>query len=192
MNFIFDIGDVLIDLESEKFLHTLMNNPADIKRVREIVFSSKEWVELDAGTITPKEASINLCEREPAYSPYINKMMENLKEMLSPKEKTIEVLPKIKAAGHKLYYLSNYHKELSRYILLQFPFFALFEGGIFSCDVHLLKPSAEIYQCLLDQYGLDPHDCIFFDDTEKNVIAAEKLGIKAVQFKDADQIYSFI
>lgn len=192
MNFIFDIGDVLVDLESERFLHTILGSSDDVKKVREIVFSSKEWVALDAGTMTIKEATTNMCAREPAYAPYIQKMMESLKKMLSPKAKTVEVLPKIKAAGHKLYYLSNYHEELSRYILAQYPFFALFEGGVFSCDVHLLKPSPEIYLCLLDHYHLDPHDCVFFDDTEKNVIAAEKLGIKGVQFKDATQLYSFI
>lgn len=192
MNFIFDIGNVLIDFKPELFLNSLINNPLDKTKINEIIFKSNEWIKLDEGTITPKEACSNFCLREPQYQELIIKTMKKLPEMLTPIAKTVELLPKIKASGHKLYFLSNYHKELSRYIKDKYSFFDLFDGGVFSCDVHMLKPSIEIYQYILDKYGLDPQDCLFFDDTEKNVKAAEKLGIKGIIFTDEQKVIDFI
>lgn len=192
MNYIFDIGNVLINFKPESFLHTLLKNPSDEAKINEIIFRSAEWVKLDEGTITPKEACSKFCLREPEYRELIMKVMHEIPTMLKPISKTIELLPKIKNLGHKLYYLSNYHKELSSYLQNKYTFFNLFDGGVFSCDVHMLKPSAEIYEYLLNKYQLSPRDCVFFDDTNENVLAAEKLGIKGVLFKNASQIESFI
>jgi len=192
MNFIFDIGNVLIDFKPEQFLHTLLKNPTDERKINEIIFESDEWIKLDEGTITPKQACSNFCEREPEYQELIIKVMDKLSEMFTPIQKTIELLPKIKKLGHKLYYLSNFHKELSLFIQNKFSFFGLFEGGVFSCDVHMVKPSAEIYHFILDKYKLEPKDCVFFDDTDVNVVVAEKIGIRGVLFKEANEIESFI
>lgn len=192
MNFIFDIGNVLIDFKPKLFLHKLFENSAYEDKINDIVFKSREWVRLDEGTITPKEACSVFCMREPEYREQITKTMEKLPEMLTRIPETTELLPKIKAAGHSLFYLSNYHKELSSYIQKQYSFFDLFDGGVFSCDVHLLKPSSEIYRYFLSKYGLDPHDCVFFDDVEENVRGAENAGIKGILFTDAQQIREFI
>jgi haloacid dehalogenase superfamily, subfamily IA, variant 3 with third motif having DD or ED len=192
MNFIFDIGNVLIDFKPEQFLHTLFNNPLDETKINDIIFRSNEWIRLDQGTITPKEASENFCSEEPKYKGQIIKTMKKLPDMLTPIHRTIEMLPRIKTSGHKLYYLSNYHRELSRYVQDRYPFFSLFDGGVFSCDVHMLKPSAEIYQYILDKYQLNARECVFFDDTERNITAAEKIGIKGVLFTDVCQIEHFI
>lgn len=191
MNFIFDIGNVLIDFKPEQFLHTLLENPSHEHKMNEIIFKSIEWVKLDEGTITSKEACSTLCFKEPEYQELITKIMEKLPDMLTPIPSTIELLPKIKNLGHKLYYLSNYHKELSSFIRNKYSFFNLFDGGVFSCDIHILKPSVEIYQHILDDYRLDPKDCIFFDDTERNVTAAEKLGIKGVLFTGCNTIEDY-
>ena len=147
---------------------------------------------LDEGTITPEQACSNFCAKEPEYSGLFVKVMDKIPEMFTPKQKSIDLLPKIKNLGHKLYYLSNFHKGLSEYILDKYSFFKLFDGGVFSCDVHILKPSSEIYQYLLDKYCLKAKDCIFFDDTNENAAAAEKIGIKGVLFSDAGQIKEFI
>ena len=185
MNFIFDIGNVLIDFKPEQFLYTLFNDPPVEKKINEIIYKSPEWVRLDEGTITPQEACLNFCAKEPEYKELIAEVMDKLPEMLTLIQKTIALLPEIKKQGHKLYYLSNYHKELSRYIQNKYSFFKLFDGGVFSCDVHMVKPDPAIYRYLLDKYKLKPEDCVFIDDTKENVLAAEKEGIKGVLFTDA-------
>ena len=192
MNFIFDIGNVLVDFKPDEFLHELLNNPQDEKKINETIYKSRQWIELDLGTITSEEACAIFCEREPEYKAVIEKVMGKLPEMFTPKQRTIDILPEIKKLGHKLYYLSNFHKELSRNILDRYAFFDLFDGGVFSCDVHMVKPNPEIYRRILDNYGLAPRDCVFFDDTKVNVDAAAEIGITGVLFADARNLEDFI
>ena len=192
MNFIFDIGNVLIHFKPEQFLQGLFHNPVAEQKMNALIFRSNEWVELDAGVISAKEARERFCAKDPESKELIDRTMEMIPSMLTPIDATVKILPEVKALGHKLYYLSNYQKELCSYIQSKYSFFELFDGGVFSCDVHMLKPAAEIYQFILGEYGLDPRECVFFDDIEPNVIAAEGQGIRGVLFTDVKQVTDFI
>ena len=192
MNFIFDIGNVLIDFKPESFLRDLLDHEENERKMLEVIFKSQEWIRLDAGTLTHEEACSIFCAREPQHQALIQKVMDHIPEMLTPIEQTVAQLPKIKDHGHKLYYLSNYHTKLSAYILDKYAFFGLFDGGVFSCDVHINKPDEGIYHALLKKYDLVPQDCVFFDDSEANIIAAKEIGMQGVVFTDASQIEPYI
>ncbi|MEX1307702.1 MAG: HAD family phosphatase [Eubacteriales bacterium] len=192
MNFVFDIGNVLVDFKPEIFLKGFIDDATDRNRINEIIFKSSEWIELDRGTITAEEAGENFCNREPQYRDLIGMTMARIPEMLTLKEETAKMLPKVKAAGHGLYYLSNYHKDLSRFIQNKYDIFTLFDGGVFSCDVRLIKPSAEIYEFFLEKYQLTPETCLFIDDTAENVTGAQKVGMKGVVFTEACALASYI
>ncbi len=193
MNFIFDIGNVLLNFKRMKFLAELFpNEPQEFyEKMHRTVFRSHEWEELDRGVITHEEACEILRKREPDYIPAINFLMGHLEDMLTPIPESIALLPTIKEAGHGLYYLSNYQKKLSAYVVNKYPFFKLFDGGVFSCDIHINKPSPGIYRHLLKTYGLDPKTCIFFDDMQENITAAEQEGIKGVLFTGAECLKEF-
>ncbi|MDE6185478.1 MAG: HAD-IA family hydrolase, partial [Lachnospiraceae bacterium] len=62
------------------------------------------------------------------------------------------------------------------------------DGGILSYQVKLIKPSPEIYQLLCSRYGLQAEECVFIDDTVKNVEAAIKEGMKGITFHTLDQV----
>ncbi len=52
-----------------------------------------------------------------------------------------------------------------------------------SCDVKQLKPEADIYQTLLDKFGLKAEECVFIDDRPVNCEGAQKAGIHTICFK---------
>ena len=64
------------------------------------------------------------------------------------------------------------------------------DGGIFSCDVHLLKPDPAIYQTCLEQYQLTAGHCLFIDDRKDNCEAAQKFGIHTVHFQTFEQAHA--
>ena len=191
-SFVFDIGNVLLDFKPEKFLHELFSDHSLEDRMVKTVFCSSEWVKMDQGLMTHREACEIFCLREPGFKAEILHTMRKLNEMLTPIDSTIELLPEIKEAGYRMFYLSNYHKELRDYVVEKYPFFAMFDGGVFSCDVNITKPSPEIYKFFLDKYRLSGRDCIFFDDVEENVEAAQKAGINGVLFTGVECIKSFL
>lgn len=188
MNFIFDIGNVLIDYKPERFLESLYGDEALRARLLELIFGGREWVELDRGTLTQQQACESVCRRAPELAGHIRAAMSRLTEMFTPISETAALLPDVRAAGHGLYYLSNYHTAFSRYILGKYDFFRLFDGGVFSCDVHLLKPDPAIYRRLLADCALEPGSCVFFDDTPANVDAARALGMTGVVFTGARDV----
>ncbi len=51
----------------------------------------------------------------------------------------------------------------------------------------IIKPMQEIYQLLIDRYGLVPEECVFLDDTQKNLDGAEKFGIHTILFRNQAQ-----
>ena len=69
-----------------------------------------------------------------------------------------------------------------------FDFVSHMDGGIWSCDVHTIKPGAEIYKLLFDKYGLVPEESLFIDDHKENIAVGKKLGMKGIVFKDHDQL----
>ena len=192
MNFVFDIGNVLIDFKPMPFLEGLFPDPLLRDKMYETVFQSPEWEEMDRGTVTHEEATAVFCGRESGFEREIRHTMQHLKDMLTPISDTVAWLPEIKEAGHGLYYLSNIHRELRDYVVRQYPFFSLFDGGVFSCDVHMIKPAADIYLHLLERYALDPGTCLFFDDMEANIEAAHREGIRGVLFRDAACVEPFL
>ena len=58
--------------------------------------------------------------------------------------------------------------------------------GVFFQD-KVVKPEPEIYRLLIDRYGLKPEECVFLDDTEKNLPMAREFGIHTILFKDKEQ-----
>jgi putative hydrolase of the HAD superfamily len=54
-----------------------------------------------------------------------------------------------------------------------------------SCYVGLRKPGSAIYLRALDILGVPPGRVLFIDDREENTVAAEAVGMKAVQFQGA-------
>ena len=77
----------------------------------------------------------------------------------------------LKAAGYRLYVLSNMSREFIDF-LRRFPVYGLFDGEVVSCEEHTVKPEPRIYEILLERYGLTPSETLFIDDREMNIEAA--------------------
>ncbi len=103
-------------------------------------------------------------------------------------EGTADVLRRLKAAGYKIYGLTNWSAETFPLISDTYTVFGEFDGIVVSGEEHLLKPDAAIYRCLLDRYALIPEESIFIDDNEANVAAAIELGIEAHRFQNAAEL----
>jgi HAD superfamily hydrolase (TIGR01509 family) len=59
---------------------------------------------------------------------------------------------------------------------------------VVSGEEHLLKPSAAIYNCLLERYGLRAEESLFVDDNLANVEGARAVGMQGVQFISAEEL----
>jgi len=182
---------VLVDYKPIRHLESLFSDKSLVEKMNYAVFRSAEWMCMDQGVLSHAEATDIFIARLPEFESAIRRTMQSVNSMFIPITDTIELLPKIKESGHGLYYLSNIHKEIRDFLLENHEYFNLFDGGVFSCDVHLTKPSPEIYRHLIDKYRLIPESCLFFDDLQENVTAADKEGIKGVLFTTAECVLPY-
>jgi len=192
LNFIFDFGNVLVDFKPVKYLSGLFPDSSIVEKMYNVIFKSPEWLIMDQGLLTHNEAIDIFCAREPDYRAEICLTINNANDIVTRINETIELLPKIKDSGHGLYYLSNMQREIRDFLLDNHEYIKMFNGGVFSCDVKSIKPSPEIYRHLINKYDLIPGECIFFDDVEENISAAEKEGMKGVHFTTAECILDYL
>lgn len=184
-NIVFDIGNVLLNFKPIEYLETKMEEES-IKAVKEAVFDSPEWPMLDEGTITEKEAIRVISERNAEIKDLVELAFDNWYDMLTPIENSVKLLKELKAKGYNLYYLSNFQELAYDYIIKEYEFFGLFDGGVASFAEKLMKPDKDIYEKLMERYDLNPDECLFMDDTALNIDGAEKVGIKGIVFTTAE------
>ena len=99
-----------------------------------------------------------------------------------------------------LAYIKKIHKSFTTVLLTNFPKHVhdfmktdwivdgAFDHIIASCDVKLIKPDPAIYKLTLARIGCLAEESVFIDDWEKNVKAAEKLGIIGIIYQSQSQI----
>lgn len=144
------------------------------------MWRNPDWVEFDKGSMTDEEVLKLFISSAPNYEAEIRLIFSKLGECPRHKASTVPLINKLHSKGYKVYYLSNYFE----YLMHVFPlnFLSYLDGGVFSCYEHVVKPDKRIYEILCERYGLDATECVFIDDSEKNVKAAEAVGMKGIWY----------
>ena len=184
-NVVFDLGGVIVDYNPAKVIKPMFPEE-DADFILGNLFFSKEWSEIDRGTLTPIEGFEKYRSSLPpdSFSRIIN-VIENWNEYMPPFEDTYELIVKLKAVGKRIYLLSNIPPYI-RKMIDTVPALKLFDGYVASSDIKILKPEKEIYGHLLEKFNLKADECFFIDDTLENVEAARNLGIHAHHFANHD------
>ncbi len=102
--------------------------------------------------------------------------------------KTIRLLSDCIKQGHRLFVISNWTKEWYEFLMADpqtAQMFKLFDDIILADSVGIKKPDPRIFSYLIEKHRLDPFRCIFIDDQQINLNAAQKAGIiKGILCKD--------
>jgi putative hydrolase of the HAD superfamily len=93
----------------------------------------------------------------------------------------LELLRQLRAAGVRTALLSN-SWGVTGYPTQLFP--ELFDAVVISAEVGMRKPEERIFRHAAQLLGLPPGECVFVDDLEANVLAAEALGMTGVWHTD--------
>ncbi len=183
---IFDLGRVLVDFPWHEHAESLGLSPEGLAFVENRIYESYLWHSLDEGTVTREEVIRAFAQEAPELEEDIRRYINTIYQCLVPYPYTESWLAALRAKGYRLYILSNWPvgaaEEMRKSGNLDFERF--FDGAVWSCDVHLLKPDPRIFRQLLDQYDLSASRCVFIDDREENVAAARELGFAAFRFEN--------
>ncbi len=63
-----------------------------------------------------------------------------------------------------------------------------FAGTVVSSHEGVAKPDPEIFRRLLERFALTAARTVFVDDSERNIVAARELGMRAIRFESPAQL----
>ena len=186
-NIVFDIGNVLSDFRWEAFLAEKGFDKKMIERIGKASVLDEDWYEFDKGVLKDEEVIDLFIENDSEIADELHRAFDYVEDMVWLKPETFEWLKGLKERGYKLFYLSNFSHKCETQCPKSVSFIPMMDGGILSYKVNLTKPDPAIYKLLMSMYGLVASECVFIDDTPKNVKAAEQLGIRGIVYKNHEQ-----
>ncbi len=103
-------------------------------------------------------------------------------------EEMVSLAKDLKAKGIKVFVLSNNFQERALYYA-DYPWMhEVVDKAYFSWKDGFVKPDTRAWQIILNENKLKAEECLYFDDQQKNVAAAESLGIKSFLFENTEKL----
>lgn len=194
-NIIFDLGGVILDIDFTKTIKAFQ----DLGVSNAHSFFTKDQpqllTDLEIGKITPQQfrdqikkiSALDLTDSE------INNAWNAL--LLKTPPERIDILGFLKQVK-RTFLLSNtnqihqdaFDKYYKQHHRLKNGLSDLFEQDHYSHIIKKRKPEASSFQYVLELHGLYPDETLFIDDSESNIVGAQKLGIKTWHLKQGESI----
>lgn len=182
----------------EKFVEPYISDEKTKKELSDIVFDRLYWDKLDLGTITDDEVKQSIRSRvaDDALKEIACTVYDNWINNLTPDQGMQALIHDLHKSGKKMYLLSNISVGFKEnYCNVEWikTLFGYFEGLVFSGELGIAKPSADIFEYILGKYNLKREECLFIDDREINIEGANKVKIKGYLFDgNAEKLRQYI
>lgn len=193
MNVVFDFGGVLFTWQPDELIARLLPHRAatpDAARALVTDFFQGyqgDWSEFDRGTVAPAPLAAQIARRTGLALADARHVIDAVPHELAPIAESVALLRRLHARGHRLYFLSNMPAPYADHLDANHAFIDLFDAGIYSARVGMIKPERAIFDHALQTFGIAAADTLFIDDVAHNVVAAREAGWRALQFIDARQ-----
>lgn len=184
---IFDLGGVLLrtaDFNSREHLASSLN--MDRPELEEFIFGGDSGDRAQRGEISVQQHFENL-----RYQiGYTAAEFQKLLDVFFSQDKLDDALVEYVRQLHKQYktaLLSNAWDDLRQVIAEKWHFEDAFDTMIISGEVGMAKPDSRIFKLALEKLSVSAEEAIFVDDFQRNVDAAQAIGLHAIRFKTVQQ-----
>lgn len=184
---IFDIGNVLADFTWKEHYMRFGYTGEMLERLADATVRSEQWNEIDRGVLSDEEVLQCLINNDPEIEADIRRCLVSAKGMVKRNDYAIPWIKELQQKGYQVLYLSNFGAKAERDCAEALDFLPHMDGGILSYREKVVKPMPEIYEILINRYHLIPEECVFLDDTERNLTAAAAYGIHTIHFENQKQ-----
>ncbi|MEO0470281.1 MAG: HAD family phosphatase, partial [Bacteroidota bacterium] len=177
---VFDLGGVLIDWNPRYVYRSKFATEAEMEDFLTNI-TTHDWNEQQDAGRPIAEATELLVAQHPEWEEMIRAFYGEWETMLGgPIQEMVDILREIRDQGkHRIYALTNWSAETFPIALARYDFLHWFEGTVVSGVEMCKKPDEKIYRILLDRYQLKGEDCLFIDDSLRNVKGSIAAGLPA-------------
>jgi len=182
---LFDFGGVINNMRWDVAQRLEDEHGLERNSILKSLYGNEEWREVEEGRGDVMQWAINahrLLEEEAGKK--LPPLHQQWRDSWHPIDENIELIRALRAGNHyKVSILSNADLSLEQRIKETMDIHHLFHDIVSSAVVGVAKPKREIYELAAQRLELEPEDCVFIDDAERNVVAAREVGMQAVHFR---------
>lgn len=180
---VFDVGRVLVDWQPDTVIAELLGGAEALQRFHATVDFMAWHGEQDRGR-SPGEAVADMAARHPEYAAMAEALYARWLDTIPGPIPGMPALMEAAAARAPIYAITNFPAEQWPRTVESYPFLTRFQDVVVSGRERLVKPDPAIFDLLIARNGLAAGDCLFIDDSPRNVVAARGVGMDAVLFTD--------
>ena len=181
-NVVLDMGNVILDFNPERYLHTWVERDADKALLRRELFGSIEWTMTDHGTLDNDGLCRAVCSRVPEHlHKTVRTIIDNWCHDMPALPGIAKVIETLLNDGRRLYILSNVGQDYP-VMRKNIPHIDRFSGEFTSSNWKLLKPEPAIFTTFCEHFGLLPDECLFVDDRKDNAYGAIRAGMHGLVY----------
>lgn len=174
MNFLFDLGRVLLDFNFEPSLARLFPpGTPDPAGKMSLLMERKD--EFEAGRIdtdTYITWALEVLGTDVTHEEFLHAW----RNIFTPNEPMWETVRKLSAGGHRLILFSNTNAIHCPWIFEEYPELSIFPEAVLSYQTGFIKPEPEIYHHAIREHGLVPEETLYIDDLPQNIATGRELG----------------
>ncbi|WP_372886292.1 HAD family hydrolase [Shimia sp.] len=178
---IFDIGNVLIEWQPEKFYDRVIGPERRAALFSEVPLH-EEHQRVDEG-VALADVVFPLAERFPRWGAEIRMWHDHWVELAAPEiPHSVRLLRALKRNRVTVFTLTNFGHDNYPMSQQAFPFLREFDREYVSGRLRLIKPDPAIYAHVEADCGIAPDRLLFTDDRQDNIEAARARGWQTHHF----------
>ncbi|HEX5221840.1 MAG TPA: HAD family phosphatase, partial [Verrucomicrobiae bacterium] len=168
---VFDLGKVLVDFDySIAGRRLAAKSRASAAEIQKFFDHSPLLYRYETGLMTRQEFYEEV-RRVAGYDGSLDEFAAFFADIFTEMPEMTALQAALRGNGIRTYIFSNTNDMAIEHIRQAFPFFANFDGHIYSYEVGAMKPSAKIYEALEAMSGQRGAEVLYLDDRQENVDA---------------------
>jgi FMN phosphatase YigB (HAD superfamily) len=177
---VFDLGKVLVDFDysiaGRRLAAKSKASPAEIQKFLD---HSPLLYRYETGLVTRQEF-FDEVRRVSGFTGSIEEFGSFFADIFTEMPEMTALQAALRRKEIPTYIFSNTNDMAIEHIRQAFPFFANFDGYIFSYEVRAMKPAAKIYEALEAMSGRRGAEVLYLDDRQENVEAGAARGWQVI------------
>jgi 2-haloacid dehalogenase len=188
MNIVFDLGMVLIQWDPRHLYRKVFADEARMEWFLANVCTN-DWNLAQDGGRSFDEGVAEATSHYPEYAAEIAMYRDRWMEMVPGAiDGSVAILEELHRKAVPLYAITNWNGDTFRATRNRFPFLSLFRDIVVSGDEKIIKPDPAIFHLLAKRNGIELTDSLFIDDSMKNIVGCEAVGMKGHHFTTPESL----
>ncbi|WP_413736452.1 glucose-1-phosphatase [Sodalis sp. RH21] len=186
MLYIFDLGNVVIDIDFGRVLGVWSNlSGAPLASLKKQFVMGDAFEQHERGDITDEAFAAKICGELGIALSFEQFTAGWQAVFVGVRPEVIEIIQGLREQGNRVVILSNTNRLHCDYWPSQYPEVQQSVDKLYlSQDLGMRKPDPAIYRYVLEQEGVNAQDAVFFDDNAENIAAAKSVGLPAIHVTD--------